>query len=415
MDPFPRLHPRPATGWVNDPNGMGFWDGRWHVMMQWNPHSARWGDIHWAHVSSPDLVTWEEHPASLTPRPGTVDAGGCWSGVAAVDDAGVRALVYSATPRGPEEAGVAIARDRGDGTYAQPDAMILPQPDDRPFEHVRDPFLFPTHEGRRLGLQGSGRDGRGAALLFDVADFDRWEPLGVLLAAGDLPEPLPSRGDIWECPQLVRVGGSWVLTVSWACLDNGPRGAVAYTGDLVADGDGYRFAPRTGVALDHGPDFYAPQAVQVGDRAIVIGWSDEGTGPDARTQDQIDASGWAGTMTLPRELVVDDAGLARLRLAPEVRALVGEAIGEEAPGGAARIVAPAWMAATDGPWALSLIGPEGEREVASGDLPGEIWVDGSILEAYDAEGSTTVRAYPAEGEAWLLRGAVGSARELRLP
>ncbi|MDN4484198.1 glycoside hydrolase family 32 protein [Demequina lignilytica] len=414
MDLYPHLHPRPATGWVNDPNGIGFWDGRWHVMMQWNPGSARWGDIHWAHLSSPDLVTWEEHPAALTPRPGAIDAGGCWSGVATVDDAGVRCLVYSATPRGPEEAGVAIARDRGDGTYAQPDAMILPQPDGAAFEHIRDPFLF-RHEGRRLGLQGCGRDGRGAALLFEVAEFDRWEPLGVLLAAADVPDPLPSRGQIWECPQLVRVGETWVLVVSWADLDNGPRGAVAYAGDLVADQGGYRFEPRTGVTLDHGPDFYAPQAAQVGARAVVFGWSDEGTGPGARTQEEIDASGWAGTMTLPREVVLDDAGLARLRIVPEARALVGDAVGAPAPEGGTRIVDPAWMATATGPWRLSLTGPDGERDVAAGDGPAEVWVDGSIVEAFGPEGSTTLRAYPAEDEAWAWHATGAAPRELRLP
>ncbi|HPQ85464.1 MAG TPA: hypothetical protein PLQ14_13485, partial [Actinomycetota bacterium] len=83
------MHARPALGWVNDPNGIGRWDGRWHVMYQWNPAAAVHGDIHWGHMSSADLLSWRDDGVALRPRPGDIDAAGVWSGVAVPDAGGV--------------------------------------------------------------------------------------------------------------------------------------------------------------------------------------------------------------------------------------------------------------------------------------------------------------------------------------
>ena len=96
---FPRFHARPRTGWVNYPNGIGVWDGAWHVMCQHNPYGADWGNISWAHLSSTDLVTWHESPLALVPHAGGIDEDGAWSGIAVIDD-GEPALVYTAVPQG---------------------------------------------------------------------------------------------------------------------------------------------------------------------------------------------------------------------------------------------------------------------------------------------------------------------------
>ena len=66
---FPRLHVRPAKGWINDPNGVCRVDGRWHVFFQYNPHSPRHHRVGWGHWSSPDLVAWTEHEPALMPTP----------------------------------------------------------------------------------------------------------------------------------------------------------------------------------------------------------------------------------------------------------------------------------------------------------------------------------------------------------
>ena len=234
----PRWHVRAPHGWLNDPNGIGRWDGRWHVMYQWNPHAPVWGDIHWGHASSPDLLRWDHEPVALAPRPGTLDGGGTWSGVA-VHDGGDVALVYSAVRDTAASAGVAVARRGPDGAWVQPDRLAAPHPQVAGVSEVRDPFVL-TVDGRRLGIQGAGTPAGGAVIVYDVADLDDWRPLGTLLAADAVPEGVDAPGQVWECPQLVRVGDAWVLLVSWFDRTVAPErlGVTAYTGRLDLAGEG---------------------------------------------------------------------------------------------------------------------------------------------------------------------------------
>ncbi len=82
----PHYHFLPPSNWMNDPNGVIHWWGTYHLFYQYNPHGALWGDIHWGHAASKDLVHWEHLPIALAPDPGAPDEGGCWSGVAVVHD-----------------------------------------------------------------------------------------------------------------------------------------------------------------------------------------------------------------------------------------------------------------------------------------------------------------------------------------
>ena len=221
IDPFPHLHVRPAHGWVNDPNGIGHWDGRWHVMYQWNPNAPEHRDVHWGHMSSADLLSWRDEGVALRPRQGGIDAAGVWSGVAVHDSGGV-ALVYTAVPDHARHACVAVARRAGDGTWIQPDRVATEHPAHGRWVEVRDPFIVSV-AGRRLGIMGAGMAGadgsrgprRGAALIYDADDIDRWVLLGPLLTADELPEEMVGAGAIWECPQLLPVGDHWLLVVSW--------------------------------------------------------------------------------------------------------------------------------------------------------------------------------------------------------
>ena len=95
--PFPALHIRPERGWLNDPNGTCRCDGVYHVFFQYNPAAPLHANVHWGHVSSTDLVRWQEHPVALVPRPGRIDGAGCWSGCV-VDDGGIPTAVYTANP-----------------------------------------------------------------------------------------------------------------------------------------------------------------------------------------------------------------------------------------------------------------------------------------------------------------------------
>ncbi len=430
IDPFPHLHVRPARGWVNDPNGIGWWDGRWHVMYQWNPDAPLHRNVHWGHMSSADLLSWRDEGVALRPRPGSIDAAGVWSGVAVREGEGV-ALVYTAVPDHARHAGVAVARQAGDGAWAQPPGTATEHPDHDRWREVRDPFVVSVG-GRRLGIMGAGRAdsdtarraGRGAALVYDADDLDHWTLLGPLLVADDLADEMVGPGAIWECPQLVPVGDRWLLVVSWddggGLPTPGPdgnlvrhQGVIAYVGSLDLSGPVPRFQAATETVLDHGPDFYAPQLVADGERVLAWGWAWEGRGygTNHRSNDEIAASGWAGTLTFPREVVIDATGAARCIPARELAGLVGEPLaGTRVEGGWEVLTnAPAWMLAAESGVEVHLLDEATghSRAVWGADAPGptHVYVDGSIVEVFDGSGSTTLRAYPAEGERWRVRSA----------
>lgn len=409
---FPRLHSRPESGWVNDPNGILYLDGRWHVFFQYNPASARHADICWGHMSSPDLLTWNEHPVALRPVPGGRDSFGCWSGVATIDD-GVPALVYSGVQAGDDRSDALVVRGARDGSSWGPERVVAAEmPADPRLIVVRDPFLFELG-GRRWALQGAGfAESGGALLLYDASDLDDWRECGILIDASDsIARDLPEC-DAWECPQLVRVGESWVLIVSlWRY--NAPHRGVGYiVGDLVIDERSGLpvFSSRRAGILDTGSSFYAPQAVQsdgrdgVEPRVLLWGWAQEIAPAGVRTRSQTDNddNGWSGLLTFPRELVVHQDAVESVP-ARELVALRGpDADPDELPDQAE----------------IELIGP-GAAELGLGDdaavqviwrgelADGEqirLLIDASIVEVFfTGREAATYRAYPQTGERFVLR------------
>lgn len=400
-DPFfPRLHPRPDRGWINDPNGLARVGGRWHVFFQWNPESTRHERIHWGHVSSPDLLHWRVEPAALSPRPGRPDSYGCYTGCL-VDDDGTPTAVYSAVIDRSGRSDVLLARaEAATGEWRQDDHPVLPMPADPRFSDVRDPFLF-EFDDHRWAIIGAGRPGGDPAVLaYGVDKLTDWVPAGTLLDHTDPVAAATAPADIWECPNLVRVDGRWVLIVSLWCAVDRPEqrelsGVRALVGDLERDGDQLRFRAESGGPVDAGPAFYAPQVVAAEDRALLWGWSWE-----LRSPKDAAAAGWAGSLTHPRELAIR-AGRLISRPARELDTLIGpELAGPTAPSFLVRFTGPGTLAADGVP-------------VLTVDEPTDVWVDGSVVEAYPSSGVPyTTRGYPAEG--WSVTGAA-DVYELRLP
>ena len=118
---FPRLHVRPAKGWINDPNGVCRVDGRWHVFFQYNPHSPRHHRVGWGHWSSPDLVAWTEHEPALMPTPNGLDAFGCWSGSFVMDGA-TPTMIYTAVADHARDAVGLVATGSASGSPSESSA-----------------------------------------------------------------------------------------------------------------------------------------------------------------------------------------------------------------------------------------------------------------------------------------------------
>jgi beta-fructofuranosidase len=320
----PALHVRPVRGWLNDPNGTVRHQGRWHVFYQHNPLRAQHGDIAWGHTSSPDLVRWTEHPVAFAPTPGGPDRGGCWSG-AFLPWLDAPAVAYTGVGDGPERSTVCVrtALDADLDTWSAP-VVVAEEPVGAGVLAMRDPCPF-EHDGRRWALLGAGMtDGSAAVLLFSADDPLAWVYEGVWASPSLHPllaDIAPA--DIWECPQLVRVGDDDVLVLSLQ-TDRRLEDVVHAAGRVDTDpASGLpRFTARSGGLLDHGPDFYAPQVVaDEPGRPLLLGWVRQDDAADDAPQDAV-----AGCLTLPRRLepavdgvaVVPHPALAAL-VSPEER------------------------------------------------------------------------------------------------
>lgn len=426
---FPLVHPRPAQGWTGAPAGLTYLDGRYHVFFQYRPGPARLGPSCWGHLSSPDLLRWDEHPVALRPQPAGPDGLGCWTGVV-TDDAGVPTAVYSAAA-GDGRAPVILARGSAGLTdWRQEGQVAAPVPADPRVTAVRDPFLF-HFQGRRFALQGAGlASGHAAVLLYRADELRHWRYEGIWFSTGNALAARHLPADIWECPQLVRVPDSsgaetWLLMSSLRRASDElhhPGGAGYLLGSLDEDtATGLPvFTPARGGRADMGPDFYAPQILSLPDRALLWGWSDEVsglTGRPGRGRPATDAAGWAGLLTFPRQLAVHGDALA-VEPAPELRGYRGR---RRARGAAGTLHLPgqAEAAITGGEGRIRLVLASAAQvrtvfadTVAGGDEL-RIFVDGSIVEVY-RHGSVpaTVRAYPAPGEDWRLELPHGAAADV---
>lgn len=402
---LPVLHGRPPTGWLNDPNGCSRIDGVWHVFYQHNPHAPVHRDIHWGHMSSPDLLRWTTEPIALAPRPGGPDAGGCWSGCL-VDDDGVPTAVFTGIDDQGRPSTVLARSDRELRTFTRDEPPVAGLPRNPALTDVRDPFVF-TAGGRRWALQGAGAPGGvGEVLLYGCDDLTRWEEVGTLLRADHPVVAGVADADIWECPSLVRIGDDWVLLVSlWHSVDGQHSlDSVSWVlGDLDAEGDAPpSFAPRAAGRFDQGDAFYAAQALAVDDRVLVWGWSWETDRGSAR----LAAAPWQGVLTFPRELGVDGDRVVARPAAELVGLRQGEADLTDLPAAFEVVAEPA---------AAVRLELDGVACWPEGLLVSRVFVDGSLIEVFCGDGTTlTTRAYPGEGSRWRLLGPPDAVERMRV-
>lgn len=304
----PRYHFLPPANWMNDPNGLIQWQGQYHLFYQHNPEAAYWGNMHWGHAVSDDLVRWTHLPIALAPTPGGADKDGCFSGCA-VDWDGVPTLVYTGVQ--PEVQCLAVSHDGLLTWQKHPRSPVIGgPPEGLDVTGFRDPYVWREADGLwRLAL-GSGIRGQGGAVLLyrssNLLDWDYLPPLCV----GDIAR----NGYNWECPNFFPLGDRHVLIVSPELL-----GKAIY---MAGDYGGLSFTPRVEGDVDGGGSLYAPQVMRNAQgRRLLWGWLREGRSREAQI-----AAGWSGAMSLPRELALLPDGRLGSRPAPELRALRQEHI-----------------------------------------------------------------------------------------
>jgi beta-fructofuranosidase len=321
----PQFHLLPAANWMNDPNGPIYWRKRYHMFFQYNPNGAYWGDMHWAHAVSPDLVHWKHLPIALSPTPGGPDAAGCFTGTI-VSNKGIATALYTGVVDASlqnatindgehlfrESQCLATSTDPELKSWTKlPHPVISAPPTGMKVAGFRDPCPWRGGEGWYMAV-GSGERGRGGeVLLYRSKDLRHWDYVH-FLASGtgsgkNAGNPVAS-GDMWECPDFFPLDGKHMLIY-------GSLGGVHWQSGVLDEKEMRFHAERSGI-LDHGSFYAAKTQLDANGNRIVWGWI-----PEARPLAEQKAAGWAGMMSLPRVLTLNRDGQLRVAISPAVQRL----------------------------------------------------------------------------------------------
>ncbi|RBW70790.1 glycoside hydrolase family 32 protein [Bacillus taeanensis] len=307
-----QYHFMAPTGWINDPNGLVQYKGEYQLFYQYYPYASSWGPMHWGHAKSKDLVHWEHLSVALAPSEsydsGDVQGYGCFSGSAVVDGEEL-VLIYTGhvDDKSPMQVQCIAASEDGVNfeKYSQnPVIDNFPSDGSKDF---RDPKVW-KHEERWYMVVGSKKDGKGKAVLYVSDDLRNWEYKGAAAESDG------TQGDMWECPDLFPLGDLHVLIVSPMYGTKNEK-TFYVIGDM--DYDKGIFTQETCTTLDYGFDFYAPQTlVDDKGRRIMIGWMEKWL-----TKMPSQEHGWAGAMTIPRELVLEGNKIVKQKPVSELSEL----------------------------------------------------------------------------------------------
>jgi fructan beta-fructosidase len=299
----PLIHFTPAKGWMNDPNGMVYYKGVYHLFYQYHPNSSVWGPMHWGHATSTDLVHWKHEPIALYPD----SIGTIFSGSAVLDvnntsgfgKKGVSPLVAIFTQHSHkgEDAGrndfqnqsIAYSLDNGKSWTKYTGNPVIRNPGIKDF---RDPKVIWHTSSKRwiMTLAVANK-----VQWYTSPDLKNWT------YASEFGSTVGAHGGVWECPDLfsMQYNGKtiWVLLVNMN--PGGPNGG-SVTQYFLGDFDGKKFTASDTMTrwLDYGPDEYAGITwSNTGNRKIFLGWMSNWSYATV-----VPTENWRSAMTIAREL-----------------------------------------------------------------------------------------------------------------
>ena len=301
----PQFHFSPAKNFMNDPNGLVFFQGEYHLFYQHNPFGNEWGHMSWGHAVSPDLVRWQHLPVALAEEGGVMIFSGSavvdWKNTSGLCRGGEPCLiaVYTGHSREKQTQNLAFSHDRG-RTWTKYAGNPVIDIDSREF---RDPKVI-WHEPSAKWVMAVVLAQERKVRFYGSKDLARWEQLSDFGPAG-------ATGGVWECPDLFElpVDGNrrrkkWVLIVNLnpggVAGGSGAQYFVGHFDGRVFKSDG---APGQALWADYGKDFYAAQSwsdVPASDgRRLWIAWMS-----NWEYANKAPTSPWRNAQSLPRSLAL---------------------------------------------------------------------------------------------------------------
>lgn len=297
----PRFHFTPGRNWINDPNGLVYYEGEYHLFYQYNPEGKEWGHMSWGHAVSRELVQWTELPVAMPEKEYMIFSGSAvvdWNNTSGLGDGTRPPLVALYTAHHPgskrQVQHLAYSHDKGRTWIDHPANPVI----DRQMEHFRDPKVF-WHKPSRAWIMAVALPRSHKVAIYRSADLVDWR------LASEFG-PCGRTSGQWECPDLLElpVEGEgrtiWMLKVD---VDQDVIGSASGAQVFFGTFDGAVFVPENedGLLADHGADFYAAQSwsdLPEGHEAPVwIAWmSNHQSGHGYPTHP------WRGAMTLPRSV-----------------------------------------------------------------------------------------------------------------
>ncbi len=306
----PQFHFSPKAHWMNDPNGMVYYGGTFHLFFQYYPDSMVWGPMHWGHAVSKDMVFWQEQPIALFPD----KLGYIFSGSAVVDksnrsgfghgeDGPLVAIYTQHDPVGASQnrndfqnQSIAYSLDSGKNWVKYDNNPVLRNPGITDF---RDPKVFWDVNTQKWIMVLAVKD---HIEFFASGDLKGWSKVG------EFGRNAGAHGGVWECPDLFPINdnqghSTWVLIVN--INPGGPNGGSA-TQYFLGNFDGRNFTQKTPGTrwLDYGPDEYAGVTwSNTGARRIFLGWMSNWL-----YGQRVPTDPWRSANTLPRDLQLTKVG-----------------------------------------------------------------------------------------------------------
>lgn len=255
----PSYHHAPERGWMNDPNGLFFKDGVWHLYYQYNPYGSMWGNMHWAHSTSTDLLNWQQQPVALAPDAwGTMFSGSCVVDHNNTAGFGKDAIISMYTSSRPTPFGgdvqaqcIAYSNDGGKTfTKYVGNPVITDEKKD-----FRDPHVFWNEEaGFWNMILAAGQEMQ----IYSSANLKDWK------YESSFGHEYGNHGGVWECPDLMKMKVRGTDKEKWMLICNinpgGPFGGSA-TQYFIGQFDGHKFTcedePSETKWMDYGKDHYA--------------------------------------------------------------------------------------------------------------------------------------------------------------